>query len=162
MRLEDLKKGFWGYRKEPVFQYLTQIEDACARKLREREEQMRRCAGKARSASRPWRRRTAPCGRSWRSCAPNRTTSPRPSWTPGQRRAAARGEPGPGGGRPERVRRTLEEELGELRKYQERIAALREAIRKTLEDLERQAEALERESRELAAASPAANLSLFQ
>ena len=40
MRLEELKKGFWGYRKEPVFQYLTQIEDACARKLREREEQM--------------------------------------------------------------------------------------------------------------------------
>ena len=40
MRLEELKKGFWGYRKEPVFQYLTQIEDACAQKLREREEQM--------------------------------------------------------------------------------------------------------------------------
>ena len=62
----------------------------------------------------------------------------------------------------EQVRRTLEKELGELREYQERIAALREAIRQTLEDLERQAETLERETRELAAASPAANLSLFQ
>ena len=157
MRLEELKKGFWGYRKEPVFQYLTQIEDACARKLREREEQMEALRRQSqeriqaleeenRALREELEKLRAQQDHISQAILDARASAERLRAESQAQEEAAR----------ERVRRTLEKE------YQERIAALREAIRQTLEDLERQAETLERETRELAAASPAANLSLFQ
>ena len=36
MRLEELKKGFWGYQKDAVFQYITQQEEAFAQKIEEK------------------------------------------------------------------------------------------------------------------------------
>ena len=39
MRLEELKKGFWGYKTEEVFQYITDLESDFSRKLLEKDEQ---------------------------------------------------------------------------------------------------------------------------
>ena len=44
MRLEELKKGLWGYKKEGVFQYITELEETCSRKLQDREAQAERAA----------------------------------------------------------------------------------------------------------------------
>ena len=37
MRLEEIKKGFWGYKKDDVFQYITELEDNLSEKLREKD-----------------------------------------------------------------------------------------------------------------------------
>lgn len=40
MRLDQLQKGFWGYRKESVFRYIVSLEKEASRKLMELEERM--------------------------------------------------------------------------------------------------------------------------
>ena len=47
MRLEELKKGLWGYKKEGVFQYITELEETCSRKLQDREAQAERAEQQA-------------------------------------------------------------------------------------------------------------------
>ena len=37
MRLEELKRGLWGYKKDAVFQYITEQEEAFSQKLMEKE-----------------------------------------------------------------------------------------------------------------------------
>ena len=37
MRLEELKKSFWGYQKDTVFRYITQQEEAFTQKLAEKD-----------------------------------------------------------------------------------------------------------------------------
>ena len=40
MRLEELKKGLWGYRKDAVFQYIAQQEEQFTQKMTEKDAQM--------------------------------------------------------------------------------------------------------------------------
>lgn len=47
MRLDELKKGFWGYKKESVYQYIAAMEDKAARKLAQQQEQAEKEADKA-------------------------------------------------------------------------------------------------------------------
>ena len=47
MRLEDLKKGFWGYQKEAVLQYIAAQEEACSLRLLEKDEQATQASLKA-------------------------------------------------------------------------------------------------------------------
>ena len=42
MQLEKLKKGFWGYQKDAVFQYITQQEEIFTQKLAEKDAQIER------------------------------------------------------------------------------------------------------------------------
>lgn len=42
MRLEELKKGFWGYQKDAVFQYITQQEEAFTQKMTEKDALLER------------------------------------------------------------------------------------------------------------------------
>ena len=49
MQLEELKKGFWGYQKEGVFQYITAREEEFSRRLLEKEAQ----ADQARQRAQP-------------------------------------------------------------------------------------------------------------
>ena len=37
MRLEELKKSFWGYQKDTVFRYITQQEEAFTQRLAEKD-----------------------------------------------------------------------------------------------------------------------------
>ena len=38
MRLEELRKGLWGYRRDDVFKFITEMEDEAAKKLAEQGE----------------------------------------------------------------------------------------------------------------------------
>ena len=41
MTLDHLKKGFWGYKKSSVYEYVTTLEGEFSRKLMERDAQIR-------------------------------------------------------------------------------------------------------------------------
>ena len=40
MRLEELKKGLWGYKKDAVFQYISQQEEQFTQKMAEKDAQL--------------------------------------------------------------------------------------------------------------------------
>ena len=40
MKLEDLKKGFWGYKKESVYRYISAMEEEFSGRLLEKDAQM--------------------------------------------------------------------------------------------------------------------------
>ena len=42
MRLEELKKGLWGYQKDAVFQYISQQEEQFTQKMSEKDAQLDR------------------------------------------------------------------------------------------------------------------------
>ena len=42
MKTEDLKTGFWGYRKFSVYQYITELEENFSTRLLEQEEETKR------------------------------------------------------------------------------------------------------------------------
>ena len=42
MRLESLKKGFWGYKRDAVFQYITEQEELFSQKMAEKDAQLDR------------------------------------------------------------------------------------------------------------------------
>ncbi|MGI5959147.1 MAG: hypothetical protein ACOX60_07020 [Massiliimalia sp.] len=41
MKLDDLKKGFWGYQKSSVYQYIAFVEEEFSMKLMEKDAQLR-------------------------------------------------------------------------------------------------------------------------
>ena len=38
MRLDELKKGLWGYKKEGVYRYIMNLEEESSQKLAEKDE----------------------------------------------------------------------------------------------------------------------------
>lgn len=48
MRLEELKRGFWGYKRDSVYQYIAQIEEEFSTKLLEKDEQLKKAVEDAR------------------------------------------------------------------------------------------------------------------
>ena len=174
MQLEDLKKGLWGYKKELVLQYISELEGTFSQKLLEKDAQMDRAVHQAQERARGLEEKTAPCGRSWTSLrgrqdqiakaivdarasadalrAESQVQAEAERAETRAREEAAR----------ETIRQTLEAELAELERYRGEVAALREAIRGALEGIERQAEELERQVQALDEAAPTGNLTLFQ
>lgn len=73
MHLDQLKKGLWGYRKDSVFQYIASQEEVFSQKLLEKDAQAEGAARQYQGASNPWKRRTANCGKIWRSTGRNVT-----------------------------------------------------------------------------------------
>lgn len=47
MRLDELKKGFWGYKKESVYQYIAMLEEEASKKLEQQRDQAQKEAVKA-------------------------------------------------------------------------------------------------------------------
>lgn len=48
MRLSEIKKGFWGYKKEGINQYIAELEAEVQAKLQEKDEEIRRTEEAAR------------------------------------------------------------------------------------------------------------------
>ena len=42
MRLSEIKKGFWGYKKEGVSQYIAELEAEAQAKLQQKDEELKR------------------------------------------------------------------------------------------------------------------------
>lgn len=174
MRLEELKKGLWGYKKEGVFQYITELEETCSRKLQDREAQAERAEQQAGERIRALEQENGALkeelavlrGRQDRISAAILDARASAEAMKAESRAqeeAARAETqAREAAARETIRRTLEAELAELDRYREKVAALRESVHRTLEELQRRTEALERQAEALDEASPAGNLTLFQ
>ena len=48
MRLDELKKGFWGYQKESVYRYIASLEEETSKKLEEKDVQLKKVEGEIR------------------------------------------------------------------------------------------------------------------
>ena len=49
MRLDELKKGLWGYKKEGVYRYIMNLEEESSQKLAEKDEKMAQQEAQAQS-----------------------------------------------------------------------------------------------------------------
>ena len=163
MRLEELRKGLWGYRRDDVFKFITEMEDEAAKKLAEQGEAASEAENRAIRRAQELEKEN----RALRSEVDRlRAQQEQISMAILDARASAEALKAETRAQEEAaraaVRGTMEEELAELRRYAGKLAALREAIRNTLEGLDRDAAEAEGLVEAAAAASPAANLTLFE
>lgn len=163
MRLEELKKSFWGYQKDAVFQYITQQEEAFTQKLAEKDALLERTDRQAQDRIQELEQENRTLKRELeglrkqqdqisRAILDARASAEELKAESRAQEEAAR----------EEVRRALEGDLAELARYREEVADLRRAIQTAVKDLERQTEELEQRAEELYEAAPAGNLTLFQ
>ena len=163
MRLEELRKGLWGYRRDDVFKFITEMEDEAAKKLAEQGEAASEAENRAIRRAQELEKEN----RALRSEVDRlRAQQEQISMAILDARASAEALKAETRAQEEAaraaVRGTMEEELAELRRYAGKLAALREGIRRTLEGLDRDVEEAEELVEAAAAASPAANLTLFE
>lgn len=163
MRLEELKKGFWGYKKECVFQYITDLDESCNQKLRERDDRAAQVEQRAQARIQALEQENSALReelyglRNQRDEISAAILEARASAETMKAETRAREEAAR-----DAIRRNLEEDLLELERYREKISDLRIVVRRTLEELDGQAEELERQVRVLSEALPEGNLALFQ
>ena len=163
MRLEELKKGLWGYRKDAVFQYITQQEEQFTQKMAEKDAQMEQRSRQDRSHIQELEQE-------------NRTLKEELSRLRAQQdqisqaildaRSSAEALKAESRAQEETARETvrlaLERDLAELAGYRNKIETLRQTIQAALACMEEQAETMEEQAEKLAAAAPEGNLTLFQ
>ena len=160
MRLEELKKGFWGYKKECVFQYITDLDESCNQKLRERDDRAAQVEQRAQARIQALEQENSALRdglRNQRDEISAAILEARASAETMKAETRAREEAAR-----DAIRRNLEEDLLELERYREKISDLRIVVRRTLEELDGQAEELERQVQVLSEALPEGNLALFQ
>ena len=163
MRLEELKKSFWGYQKDTVFRYITQQEEAFTQKLAEmdalRERMEQQAQSRIRELEEENRAMKEELGRLReqqdqisRAILDARASAEALKAESRAQEEAAR----------DTVRHALELDLAELAGYREKVAELRKAIQTALGSMEEQAEEIEQQAEELFEAAPTGNLTLFQ
>ena len=163
MRLEELKKSFWGYQKDAVFRYITQQEEAFAQKIEEKDALLERADRQAQTRIRDLEQENRALKEELgrlrkqqdqiaRAILDARASAEALRVESRAQEEAAR----------EAVRQALEQDMAELAHYREKTAELRRAIQTAMKSLERQAEELEQQTEELYEAAPAGNLTLFQ
>ena len=163
MRLEELKRGLWGYKKDAVFQYITEQEEAFSQKLMEKEVQAQQADQQAQariqSLERENRELREELGllRERQDQIAQAILDARASAEALKKESREREEEARA-----QVRQTLEKELGELDLYRQRVAALRESILGTMAGLEQKTVEMEQQVERLYGDSPAGNLTLFQ
>ena len=163
MRIEELKKGFWGYKKESVLRYIAGQEETFSQKLLEKDAQAEQSDQKAQERIQALERenqsRRADLARLREqqdqiagAILDARASAEAIRAESRSQEEAAR----------ETVRRTLEENLAQLDGYRKKIEVLGESVRTALEGINRQLQGLEEQADDLAEAVPAGNLTLFQ
>ena len=163
MRLEELKKGLLGYKKDAVFQYISQLEEQFMQKMAEKDAQIER-------ASRQDRSRIQDLEQENRALKEEltrlRTLQDQISQAILDARSSAEMLKAESRALEEKaratVRQTLEQDLVVLDDYRQKIANLHRAIQTAMKDLEQQTEKMERQVEELLEAAPQENLTLFQ
>ena len=163
MRLEELKKGFWGYQKDAVFQYITQQEEIFTQKLAEKDALLERTDRQAQARIRELEQENRTLKE---ELARLREQQDQISQAILDARASAEALKAETRAQEEsareKLRQALEQDLAELASYRDRVTDLRKAIRTTLEGLEQQAEKIEQQAEELYETAPKGNLTLFQ
>ena len=163
MRLEELKKGFWGYRKDAVFQYIAQQEEQFTQKMADKDAQMEQRVqqDKARiqeleQENRALKEELARL-RGQQDQISQAILDARSSAEALKAESAAKEEEAR-----EAVRQELERDMAELGGYRDQIMALRKSIQAALGRMGQQAEEIEKQAEELLEAAPKGNLTLFQ
>ena len=163
MRLEELKKGLWGYRKEGVFRFITELDESCSQKLREREERAAQSEQRAQERIQALEQENRALKeeldglRSQRDEISAAILEARASAEAMKTETLAREEAAR-----DAIRQLLEEDQAELNRYREKLLELRTAVRKALEELDGQTEAMEQQVQVLGEELPEGNLTLFQ
>ena len=163
MQIEELKKGFWGYQKEGVFQYIAAQEETFSQRLMEKDAAAAREAELAQKRIRDLEQENAELRRELKTL---REQQERISSTLLDARACAEAMKAESQAEEEaaraQVRQTLEQDLEQLKTYRGRIERLRVELQALLRETEQKAEALEQKVETVTMAVPEANLSLFQ
>lgn len=163
MRLEELKKGLWGYQKEGVFQYITAQEEAFSQRLMEKDAQAEREAASAQKRIAELEQEVSTLRRELetlrgrqdmissalldaRSCAEAMKAESQ------AQEAAAR----------QTVQQKMQEDLACLEGCRKQIEELRRSIRAALQEMEKKTEELVQQAETLSEDTAEANLSLFR
>ena len=163
MRLEELKKSFWGYQKDAVFQYIIQQEGIFTQKLAEKDAQLERIDRQAQDHIRELEQENRELKeelsrlREQQDQISQAILDARASAEALKAETRAQEESAQ-----EKIRQALGQDLAELASYRERVTDLRKAIRTAIEGLDQQAEKMEQQAEKLYEAAPKGNLTLFQ
>lgn len=163
MRLEELKKGFWGYRKDAVFQYITEQEESFSQKLMEKEAQAVLVDQQAQARIQSLEQENRDLREELVQLRKRQNQNFQTILDARDSAKALKAESqAPEEAAREQVRLTLERELSELARYKKCVTALRESIQQAMSGLMRETAELEHRVEEVQEASPARNLTLFQ
>lgn len=163
MRLESLKKGFWGYKRDAVFQYITEQEELFSQKMAEKDAQLDRAGQQSQARIQELEQENRGLReeltrlRAQQDQISQAILDARSSAEALRAESRAKEEEAR-----ETVRQALERDLAELAGYREQITALRQAIQTALERMGQQAGEMEQQAEELFEATPQRNLTLFQ
>ena len=163
MRLEELKKSFWGYQRDAVFQYISQQEERFAQKMAEKDAQLeqasQRDSARIQALEQENRILQEELGhlRERQDQISQAILDARSSAEILKAESRAKEEAAR-----ENVRQALEADLTALEKYRDQVFGLRQAIQTALEHMEQQTETFMEQAEDLIEASPKGNLKLFQ
>ena len=163
MRLEELKKGLWGYKKDAVFQYISQQEEQFTQKMAEKDAQLEQTSrqDRARIQDLEQENRTLK-----EELARLRAQQDQISQAILDARSSAEILKAESRAQEEKARETvrqaLEQDLAALENYRQQVMDLHRAIRTAMKGLEQQVEEMERRAEGLLEAAPQDNLTLFQ
>lgn len=163
MRLEELKRGLWGYKKDEVIQYLSQQEELFAQKMAEKDAQLEQMNRQAQSRIQDLEQENRALKEELtrlriqqdqisQAILDARSSAERLKAESRAQEEAAR----------ETIRRMLEQDMAVLDGYRQQLADLRLVIQTAMKGLEQQTEAMEQQAEELLGAAPQGNLTLFQ
>lgn len=163
MRLDELKKGFWGYRKESVYRYIAALEEETSKKLEEKDAQLKKVEGEIRQRLSELENALKEAQKENEAMRENQMVISA-TLLEAQRFAELLKEDS---FRREREAQAeldtaMEQKMRELNVYSTRIRQLRETFQNMLKELDDKTEALEQEMEILQTQAPVTNLSLFQ
>lgn len=163
MKLEEMKQGLWGYKKDHVFLYIATQEEAFSQKLLEKDAQMERMDQQAQTRIRELEEENS---RLREEVSRIRGQYDQISTAILDARASAEALKAETQVQEEAARQTLrqalEQDLSLLDGYRPNIKKLRESICATLEELNAQTHQLEQQAASLSEAAPTGNLALFR
>lgn len=159
MRLDELKKGFWGYKKESVYRYIVSLEEEVSEKLEQEEEQSKKVKGELRqrlseleNALKEAQKENEAMGEKQLAVSNTLREAQKFKENSFRREQECR----------EDLDAAVEEKLRELDTYFERIWQIIKIFQGLLEEMDGKAEILERKMKILDMQAPVTNLSLFQ
>ena len=163
MRLEELKKGLWGYKKDAVFQYISQQEEQFTQKMAEKDAQMEQVSRQDRSRIQDLEQENHALKE---ELARLRAQQDKISQAILDARSSAETLKAESRAQEEKARETvrqaLEQDLAVLDGYRQQVADLHRAIQTAMKGLEQQTEEMEQRAEELLEAAPQGNLTLFR
>lgn len=163
MKAEELKTGFWGYKKFSVYQYITALEESFSTRLLEKDEENRALLEQERQRVLQLEEELRELRQQYQvqkdehaliasTLVEARRYAEQLRSQAEEREEAARRQ----------LEETLEEKDRELRHYDARLERLRELLQTTLREMDNSAERMAAEIDGVRSEAPDGNMSLFR